>query len=127
MPRRRPGKRQRELKRAQDQQALQQLNSRIHGERNTAEKSNRVQKDTTERQFSTTEVNAIVQAAVTAAVTATVTATKDLVNGSTNTGNGSSSSTKSEKDCNTPKTLAERITNPPKRSLAERITFPERQ
>jgi hypothetical protein len=46
MPRQRPGKRQREIKRAQDQQALNKLNERIHGERNTTEKANRVEKHT---------------------------------------------------------------------------------
>jgi hypothetical protein len=134
MPRQRPGKRQREIKRAQDQQALNKLNERIHGDRpNTTEKANRVEKHTPERQFSATEVNAIVQAAVTAAVTATVTATKELITDSKQAKKGTSNdphsakNETSDKQNDSPKTLAERITKPPKRSLAERITFPERQ
>jgi hypothetical protein len=63
-----------------------------------------------------------VQAAVTAAVTATVTATKERITDSKQAKNGTSN-----KQNDTPKTLAERITKPPKRSLPERISFPERQ
>jgi hypothetical protein len=129
MPRSRPGKRQRETKRAQEQQALHRLNERIHegrsttgNERNTAVNTSRVEKPTAERKFSATEVDAIVHAAVTAAVTATVAATKELITESKQTKNG----TENKKN-DTPKTLAERITKPPKRSLAERISFPERQ
>jgi hypothetical protein len=117
MPRHRPGKRQREIKRAQDQQARNKLNERIHGERNTTEKANRVEKHTSERQFSATEVNAIVQAAVSAAVTAIVTATKELVTESKEAENGTS---------NKPKSLAERVTKPPKLLLADRISFPKK-
>jgi hypothetical protein len=133
MPRQRPGKRQREIKRAQDQQALNKLNERVHGDRHTTEKANRVEKHTPERQFSATEVSAIVQAEVTAAVTATVTATKERITDSKQAKNGTSNdphSAKNEtsnKQNDTLKTLAERITKPPKRSLAERISFPERQ
>jgi predicted membrane chloride channel (bestrophin family) len=129
MPRQRPGKRQRETKRAQEQQALNKLNERIHeerkttgNERNTTRNTNRVEKTTVERQFSATEVDAIVHAAVTAAVTATVTATKELINDSKQTKKGTSNTQN-----DTPKTLAERITKPPRCSLAERISFPERQ
>jgi hypothetical protein len=121
MPRHRPGKRQRESKRAQEQQALDRLNERIHGERNTTGNSNRVEKHTSERQFSATEVNAIVQAAVSAAVTATVTATKELVTEAKQTENGASG-----KQIDKPKSLAERITKPPKLSLADRISFPKK-
>jgi hypothetical protein len=129
MPRHRPGKRQREAKRAQEQQALNRLNEQIHeerttsgNERNTTGHTNRVEKPTVERKFSATEVDAIVHAAVTAAVKATVTVTKELINDSKRTKSGTS-----EKQNDTPKTLAERITKPPRRSLAERISFPERQ
>jgi hypothetical protein len=121
MPRHRPGKRQREIKRAQDQQALNKMNERIHGERDTTENANRVEKHTSERQFSATEVNAIVQAAVSAAVTATVTATKELVTESKQTENGTSS-----KQNNKLKSLAEQITKQLKLSLADRISFPKK-
>jgi hypothetical protein len=121
MPRHRPGKRQRQIKRAQEQQALNRLNEQIHGERNTAGNTNRVEKNTSERQFSATEVNAIVQAAVSAAVTATVTATKELVSESKQAESGTSS-----KHNDKPKSLAERITKQPKLSLADRISFPKK-
>jgi hypothetical protein len=129
MPRHRPGKRQREQKRAQDQQAINNLNERLRKERNDNSRaqqpttvkttSNRIEKQTPERKFTATEVDSIVQAAVSAAVKATVTATKELVDAERTRLDDKKPQTKS---------LADRITKQPTpRSLAERISFPDKR
>jgi hypothetical protein len=86
MPRSRPCKKQRALKRQQDQQALNRLHDQLQSDRtdlpgkphSDSVKDSRIEKQPSERQFSTTEVDAIAQVAVTAAVTATVNVAKSL-------------------------------------------------
>jgi hypothetical protein len=115
MPRSRPGKKERAIKRAQDQQALCKLNERLQDNRadSTAlySSNDRVSKRAEECKFSSTEVQAIVEAAVKAAVTTTA----SLLSG-----------VKPKQEKTEPKPLAERISFPKERSLAERITFPKK-
>jgi hypothetical protein len=134
MPRNRPGKKERAVKRTQDQRALEKLHDQIHSERSSGvlhqlkskkdTKVNKVNKpEKSDRAYTSSEVDAIVHAAVTAAVTTT----KALLSG--------------EKPKQTPdnvkpaRSLAERITSPanppltkeaPARPLAERISFPKK-
>jgi hypothetical protein len=140
MPRNRPGKKERAVKRVQDQRALNNLNERIHSERASNDRNterapvrekvlsktgdDRVTKPgRNDRTYTSTEVDAIVQAAVTAAVTTTVATTKALLSGEVprqTTTNGKQG-----------RTLAERITSKPndptKKTLADRISFPKKQ
>jgi FlaG/FlaF family flagellin (archaellin) len=138
MPRSRPGKHQRALKRQHDESAIEKLNADLASKRGQSNRTvdgvKKPYRQNDEKKFSTSEVQAIVQAAVTAAVTTTTA----LLNGekpkqSTDDTTLKKADTKVEQ----PRTLAERITGPkkslaeritgPKRSLADRITFPDRQ
>jgi hypothetical protein len=141
MPRNRPGKKERAVKRVQDQRALNNLNERIHSERASNDRNterapvrekllskttgdDRVTKPgRNDRTYTSTEVDAIVQAAVTAAVTTTVATTKALLSGEV-----PKQATNNGKPGRTP---AERITSKPngptKNSLADRISFPKRK
>jgi hypothetical protein len=137
MPRNRPGKKERAVKRTQDQRALDKLHDQIHTERSSGSqiqpkkhtKGSKVSKpEKTDRTYTSSEVDAIVHAAVTAAVTTTVATTKALFSGE-----------KPKQTANLPsRTLAERITGrdpqltaesatskKPTQSLADRITFPK--
>jgi hypothetical protein len=127
MPRNRPGKKERAAKREHDQQALDKLNSTIASKRKNdkIDKPNGVQKPKaldSEKKFSQTELQAIVQAAVSAAVTSTTTLLLGLKPEKANPVNASTEAGNEDR----PRTLADRITSP-KQSLAERITFPKRK
>jgi hypothetical protein len=132
MPRSRPGKKERAVKRIQDQRALDELNDRIQAERtskkqlpeetpgkprslHTTNGDNRITKAKPDRTYTSSEVDAIVQAAVTAAVSTTVAATKALLTGEV---------PKQSTTVSKPATLAERITS--KKTLADRISFPKK-
>jgi hypothetical protein len=141
MPRNRPGKKERAVKRIQDQRALDEFNDRIHAERASSNQhtervpskqqipskttgDDRVKKSGhNNRTYTSTEVDAIVQAAVTAAVTTTVATTKALLSGDV--------PKQSITTVKPARTLAERITSKPndptKNSLADRITFPKKK
>jgi hypothetical protein len=132
MPRTRPGKKERAVKRTQDQRALDELNDRIQAERtskkqlpeklpgdplHTTTGDNRISKQTKpDRTYTSSEVDAIVQAAVTAAVSTTVAAIKALLSGDIPKQPTTVSKTAG--------TLAERITS--KKTLADRISFPKK-
>jgi hypothetical protein len=139
MPRNRPGKKERAVKRTQDQRALEKLHDQIHTERSSgglhqvqSKKNTKVSKpEKSDRTYTSSEVDAIVQAAVTAAVTTTVTTTKALFSGE--------KPKQTANDSKPARTLAERITGrdpqltaesatskKPTRSLADRITFPQK-
>jgi hypothetical protein len=125
----RPGKKERAIKRQNDEKALNRLNDRIQKDRTehtTAPRSDsRVTKhsSTEDRKFSTSEVQAIGQAAVTAAVqttTSLLTGVKPKQEAQEST--KPDSNTENSK----PRPLAERIQFP-KKTLADRIVFPKKQ
>jgi hypothetical protein len=138
MPRNRPGKKERAVKRTQDQRALEKLHDRIHTERSSGSLNQRRSKDNkiskpekSDRTYTSSEVDAIVHAAVTAAVTTTVATTKALLSGDKpkqNPDNSKPARSLAERITGRdPQVTAERATSKnPAQSLADRISFPKK-
>jgi hypothetical protein len=130
MPRSRPGKKERALKRQNDEKALERLNDQIRNDRlkpaTGLQSDSRVTKKpaTDEHKFSNSEVQAIVQAAVTAAVQTTTSLLTGVEPKQQERQFAKPPADSTEKSKTRP--LAERIQFP-KKSLAERIVFPKKQ